>query len=144
MSAELMNGNSKVKAEGPRIPCKIGQWLQCIFWMYHDRQETNYMTSKWTEGWHFEISNLYCSCHDQSIQFKMSGLHIKWVLNWVNKCMDGFLWNIKSSFQDSPVITLSFTFSTWAWWWHVNNWVLINGSGLTWREILVVFPGFCT
>lgn len=48
MSVESMNGNSKVKPEG-LIECEIGQWRRYICWMHQNRQETNYMTSEWTE-----------------------------------------------------------------------------------------------
>ena len=123
VSIESMNGNSKVKADRPKIEYKIGRWLWYTSWMYQDRQESNYVTFEWTEAWHSQISKVCYSCHDQNSQFKMSGLHIKWSLNWVNKSMNGFLWNIKSSFKIS-------------WWLHyrshfphgLGDSILITGS----------------
>lgn len=118
------NGNSKVKAARLTIEYKIGWWLWYISWMYQDRQEPNYVTFEWTEAWHSQISKLYYSqLLDQNIQFKMSGLHSKWVLNWVNKSMNGFLWNIKTSLKIS-------------WWLHyhshfphgLGDGILITGS----------------
>lgn len=50
VSDESMNGNSKVKADRPKIEYKIGRWLWYTSWMYQDRQESNYVTFEWTEA----------------------------------------------------------------------------------------------
>lgn len=57
MSIESINGNSKVKAEGPRSSAKLvtgyGVFAGCI----KNGQETIYMLSEWTKVGHPEFQS---------------------------------------------------------------------------------------